>query len=312
MNCSKPSPLWTRRRCSRGWPQLVDAELLYQRGLPPRSHVCLQACPHPGGGLSVVAAGAPGSSTTSGLPRCWRRSFPRRSRPSRNCWRIITRKPASASRLSATGSGRASVPTSARQTLRPSVTSPRDWKCSRRSRRPRTSPARTRHCKLVLAQALKDAKGYGHPAVEQAYTRARELCRQIGETPQLFPALLGLSIYYVVRAELQTARELGAQLLSLAQRAQDPVLLVEAHYSLGVTCFWLGEFAPAREHLEQGIVHYDAPAAPCSSRALWPGRRGGVLVSCGHLSSGISVIRTRRCARSHEALVLGPGVVASL
>jgi hypothetical protein len=60
-----------------------------------------------------------------------------------------------------------------------------------------------------------------------------------------------LSIYYVVRAELQTARELGAQLLSLAQRAEDPVLLVEAYYSLGVTCFWLGDFAPAREYLDR-------------------------------------------------------------
>jgi predicted ATPase len=35
------------------------------------------------------------------------------------------------------------------------------------------------------------------------------------------------------------------------------VLLVEAHYALGVTCFWLGEFAAAREQLEQGITHYD-------------------------------------------------------
>jgi predicted ATPase len=127
----------------------------------------------------------------------------------------------------------------------------------------------------TLAQALKDAKGYGHPAVEQAYTRARELCRQIGETQQLFPARLGLSIYYVVRAELQTARDLGAQLLSLAQRAQDPVLLVEAHYALGVTLFWLGEIAPAREHLEQGIVHYD-PQRHRSHLALF-GQDGGAV-----------------------------------
>jgi TOMM system kinase/cyclase fusion protein len=155
----------------------------------------------------------------------------------------------------------------------------------------------------LLAQVLKDAKGYAHPAVEQAYTRARELCRQIGETPQLFPTLLGLSIYYVVRAELQTARELGAQLLSLAQRDQDPVLLVEAHYALGVTYFWLGEFASAREHLEQGIAHYD------------PQRHQAHLALFGQVTGAVCLCRVapvlwylgypdQARARSHEAHML--------
>jgi predicted ATPase len=109
----------------------------------------------------------------------------------------------------------------------------------------------------LLGRTLKDVRGYGDPEVEEAYTRARELCRHIGEAPQLFSTLLGLSIYFVVRAELQTARELGQQLLDMAHRAQDSVLLVEAHYVLGVTCFWLGEFNPARKHFEQGIEQYD-------------------------------------------------------
>jgi predicted ATPase len=155
----------------------------------------------------------------------------------------------------------------------------------------------------LLAQALRDAKGYGHPDVEQAYTRARELCHHIGETPQLFPALLGLSIYYVVRAELQTARELGAQLLSLAQRAEDPVLLVEASYALGVTCFWLGEFVPAHEYLEQGIVHYDRQQHR-AYLALF-GQDGGAVCLCR-----VAVVLwylgypDQALARSHEARIL--------
>jgi predicted ATPase/class 3 adenylate cyclase len=109
----------------------------------------------------------------------------------------------------------------------------------------------------LLGRTLKDVRGYGDPEVEEAYTRARELCRHIGEAPQLFPTLLGLSIYFVVRAELQTARDLGQQLLDMAHRVQDSVLLVEAHYVLGVTCFWLGEFDLARKYLERGIEQYD-------------------------------------------------------
>ena len=46
-------------------------------------------------------------------------------------------------------------------------------------------------------------KGYAAPEVEHAYTRARELCQQVGETPQLFPVLWGLWLFYLVRGELR-------------------------------------------------------------------------------------------------------------
>ena len=72
-------------------------------------------------------------------------------------------------------------------------------------------------CKLPWALPLMATKGYAAPEVEKAYTRARELCQQVGETPQLFPVLWGLWVFYLMRGELQTARELGEQLLSLAQ-----------------------------------------------------------------------------------------------
>jgi predicted ATPase len=44
--------------------------------------------------------------------------------------------------------------------------------------------------------------------------------------------------------------------VALAQRLEDPALLAHAHYALGHTLFTLGEFGPAREHLEQGITLY--------------------------------------------------------
>ncbi len=143
------------------------------------------------------------------------------------------------------------------------------------------SPARLQSelvLQTILGRVLTAAKGYGDPEVAQAYTRARQLCQQMGDTPQLFPVLLGLSIYFVVRAELHTARELGEQLLSLAQDARDPVLLVEAHYSLGVTFSWLGEFVPAREHLEQGSAYYD-PKQHADHLALY-GQDGGPVCLC--------------------------------
>jgi predicted ATPase len=105
-----------------------------------------------------------------------------------------------------------------------------------------------------LGLALMAAKGYAAPEVERAYARARELCGQVGESPQLFPVLWGLFAFYHVRAELRTARELGEQFLSLAQRVHDPALLLQAHRMLGATVFYLGELAAAQAHVEQGIA----------------------------------------------------------
>ncbi|MGE0823297.1 MAG: adenylate/guanylate cyclase domain-containing protein [Candidatus Binatia bacterium] len=110
---------------------------------------------------------------------------------------------------------------------------------------------------IILGPALVAIKGFGAPEVEQTYTRARELCRQLGETPQLFPVLRGLQAFYVVREQYKTARELGEQLLSVAQRVQDPVFLLMAHNALGGTFFSTGEFTSARGHLEQSIALYD-------------------------------------------------------
>ena len=135
----------------------------------------------------------------------------------------------------------------------------------------------------TLGPALMAVKGFASLDAKRAYTRARELCQRVGETPQLFPVLYGLWRFYMVRAELRTARELGEQLLSLAQRAQNPALLLESHRVLGPTVFWLGEIAPARAHFEQGMALYDPrqhrshafvygqdPGVTCRGFAAWP------------------------------------------
>ena len=44
---------------------------------------------------------------------------------------------------------------------------------------------------IALGAALQVAKGQAAPEVEHAYTQARALCQQVGETPQLVPVLFG-------------------------------------------------------------------------------------------------------------------------
>ena len=110
---------------------------------------------------------------------------------------------------------------------------------------------------VALRVPLLVTKGFAASEVRKVYARAQELCRQVGDTPQLLPVLWGLCGFYTARAELGTASEMAEQCLRLAQRQLDPALLVEAHLELGNILFFRGEFAPAREHLEQGSALYD-------------------------------------------------------
>jgi predicted ATPase len=109
---------------------------------------------------------------------------------------------------------------------------------------------------IALGVALQNAKGHAAPEVEHAYTQAYALCQQVGETPELAPVLLGLWRFYLVRPQLHTARELGETLLRLAQHANNPALAVLAHYALGATWLWLGVLPAARLHLDEGITCY--------------------------------------------------------
>ena len=122
------------------------------------------------------------------------------------------------------------------------------------------TPARAQQelaLQLALSVPLAITKGFADPEVEQAYTRARELCGLIDETPELHAVLVSLHRFYATRAESRMALEMAEQEMRLAQSVQDPALLMGAHVSVGAALLWLGEFAPAREHLEQSIALYD-------------------------------------------------------
>ncbi|MGO9954981.1 MAG: hypothetical protein ACLP50_03240, partial [Solirubrobacteraceae bacterium] len=76
--------------------------------------------------------------------------------------------------------------------------------------------------RLAMGAALQASKGYGAPEVQQAYERASELCRRLGETPQLFPALMGLWSFAVGRGDWKLSHQLAERNLRLAESVQDP------------------------------------------------------------------------------------------
>jgi predicted ATPase len=111
--------------------------------------------------------------------------------------------------------------------------------------------------------------------VERLYTRARELCEQVGEPWQLFRVLWGLWEVYFQRGVYQMMRALGEQLLSLAERLHDSDLLLEAHHALWATLVFGGELAAAQPHLDQGMQLYELQRHRTHA-ALYSGHDPGV------------------------------------
>jgi predicted ATPase len=168
---------------------------------------------------------------------------------------------------------------------------------------------------VTLSASLVAMKGYIAPEAKATYDRALALCRQVGESPQLFPAVFGMFRFALVRGELFVARELAEHLVRLAQRAADLLLLLGAHTTLGATLWSLGELTAGLTQLEQGVmlserqqhrallVQYgEDPGVICLGIASWG------LHLLGYPAQAL--VRSRASvARAHE--VSHPFIVAS-
>jgi class 3 adenylate cyclase/predicted ATPase len=128
----------------------------------------------------------------------------------------------------------------------------------------------------TLGPALMATRGYGAPEVARAYERARDLCEQVGEPGELFPVLWGLWLLNLGRGRHAESRRFGEECLALARRIGDSGLLMEAHVALCVTLFLLGEFALARSHGEEGVALYD------------PAQHRGLAFRYGNFDAGVA------------------------
>jgi predicted ATPase len=160
---------------------------------------------------------------------------------------------------------------------------------------------------LALSNALLPVKGYASPEMEKTVTRAQALCQQLGETPQLFPVLFRLMVFYLNRGEVQTSHELAEQLMRLAQSVQEGLLLSLAHMALGVTLNHRGELTSARTLLEQAIALYDPQQHLRSTvgiyfdpRVLCRSYAAHTLWTLGYPDQGLK--------RSYEAVALAEGL----
>lgn len=135
--------------------------------------------------------------------------------------------------------------------------------------------------------ALMLTRGYASRDVEQAYTRARELCRLLGDTPQLYPVLHALWAFHLVRGEYDIAQEMSTQLLSIANSAGEADLLVEAYWASATSNLYMGNPLLCRDPLEKAITLYDRQHH--GGHALLYGQDPGV-AALSYLGWGLGVL----------------------
>lgn len=111
----------------------------------------------------------------------------------------------------------------------------------------------------TLGNCLTLTKGYVDPEVRAAFDRAVELSADVdAHTPDLMSVLAGLCGFYELRGEHRTAGEVSRQQLQIAERTGDPYDSLLASVSRGITCFSVGRYDEAAQHLSRGREGYDA------------------------------------------------------
>jgi DNA-binding SARP family transcriptional activator len=133
--------------------------------------------------------------------------------------------------------------------------------------------------RIALGSPLVALEGYGGKDAHQLYERALSLCRKLNR-PVDPPVLRGLGLARLQGCRFDDCRELGQALLD--HESRDPIARTEGLYLLGVSAFWRGDLAMARQYLDAAIENYDVshrdqhlalyaqdPKAVCLVRLAW-------------------------------------------
>lgn len=106
---------------------------------------------------------------------------------------------------------------------------------------------------LVLIVAVSGHTKWALPEVTQALNRARTLIQRTGEGSKFFHILIPIWGTKVFRAEYRAADEIAEEILRLAEDAQNQIVTTIAHYMLGLSAWFQGEFVNAIDQLERAI-----------------------------------------------------------
>jgi adenylate cyclase len=111
---------------------------------------------------------------------------------------------------------------------------------------------------LALGVPLMARHGFSGEELARTYGRAWELTREDEASPERYQTLAGLTAYNNLQGNFLEAKEIGKELLRLAQQFKDPGLIGLAHHHLSVTLLYLGKPRDFLDHREEMLALYDS------------------------------------------------------
>ena len=108
-----------------------------------------------------------------------------------------------------------------------------------------------------MGGALTATKGYPAPEVGRAFERARELCRNGSESPQMLRVLFGLWLYRTHAAGPVAGNEMACDMLRLSEQHHDDAGRVAGHRAYGTSLLFCGKLALAREQFDRALAVYE-------------------------------------------------------
>ena len=122
---------------------------------------------------------------------------------------------------------------------------------------------------MIRGLALRSVKGWAAPELESTFARARALCQQLGDPPELFPVLWNLAFFNMIRGDLSLVREQTGTLMRQAEQAGKPAFLMAVHHVAGVAAEFTGDFVESSRLLERARDYTSRrstrPTTPCSA-----------------------------------------------
>ncbi len=110
---------------------------------------------------------------------------------------------------------------------------------------------------VALGAAIAATKGFAALEVGRAYERARELCRQRADHPELPAVLSGLFVHHLHRSGVHVCYDVAEELLRLAEQRRDPAACAVGHRYLAAGALHRGNQQLALAHFELALALYD-------------------------------------------------------
>ena len=157
---------------------------------------------------------------------------------------------------------------------------------------------------MIRGLALRSVKGWAAPELESTFTRARALCQQLGDPPELFPVLWNLTFFNMIRGDVATVREQTATLMRQAEQSRQPAFLMAVHHVAGVTAEFAGDFPESHRLLERARELHDPAQHETYTKTFGidPGMIARAMAARPLWALGYP---DRALARSRETIALG-------